>query len=289
MPTRDERQIEAKKHLGLVKGVFAKEIAETVESAVLYEDGEGRDLALPEPRFETTEIRVERTEAAQAVYKAKGKACVLDFASYRNPGGGYANGGWAQEEALCAESNLQPILEGLRDVYYTPNRQTMRGGLYSDRALYLKDVMFTIDGGMKKRDVIVSAAVNRRFALENNRSEVECDIDMGNRVRSVLHIAAANEVDTLVLGAFGCGVFGNDPNKVALLFKNWLDANPGQFETVVFAVPSGPNHDVFAEVFPRKEEPVQPEVSVAEDDEFDDDVDDWFYNTDENSGRWIFE
>lgn len=288
MPTREERQTEASKHIGLVKGLFASDIAKTIEGAVLYEDGEGRDLPIPEPRFEKTEITVERIDAAEAVARAKGKACVLDFASYRTPGGGYVNGGWAQEEALCAQSNLLPILEGLRDVYYEPNRRSMRGGLYTDRALYLEDVVFTVDGSMKKRDVIVCAAVNRRFALENHRSEPECDIDMMHRVHAVMGIAAAHEVDTLVLGAFGCGIFGNDPTKVALLFQDWLEAHPGQFERVVFAIPGGPNSDVFKEVFgvaPAKEAP-KPVMVDHNDDEEDDD---WRYELSENNGRWVFE
>ena len=289
MPTKDERKVEAQKHIGLVKGVFASETARTVESAVLYEDGEGRELPVPEPRFEASDIKVERIDAAEAVAKGKGKACVLDFASYRNPGGGYVNGGWAQEEALCAASNLLPVLEGLQDVYYTPNRHVMRGGLYSDRAMYLTDVVFTVDGAMKKRDVIVCAAVNRRFALENGRPEAECDIDMMNRVHTVMHIAAANEVDTLILGAFGCGVFGNDPVNVARSFKNWLDAHPGQFETVVFAIPGGPNLDAFREAFPEDKPQEEPVAARDDQDEFDDDADDWFFNTDEAGGRWVFE
>ena len=288
MRTREERQAEASKHIGLVKGVFASDIAKTIESAVLYEDGEGRDLQTPEPRFEKTAITVERIDAAEAVARAKGKACVLDFASYRTPGGGYVNGGWAQEEALCSQSNLLPILEGLRDVYYEPNRHTMRGGLYSDRALYLQDVVFTVDGAMKKRDVIVCAAVNRRFALENHRSEPECDIDMMHRVQTVMQIAAAHEVDTLILGAFGCGVFGNDATKVALLFEDWLEAHPGQFEQVVFAIPGGPNYSAFSDVF-GVDEPQKTVVPAAVDSNDDDEDDDWRYELSENNGHWIFE
>ena len=289
MPTKDERKKEAQKHIGLVKGVFGSDTAKTIESAVLYEDGEGRDLVPPEPRFEQTEIKVERIDAAEAVVRAKGKACVLDFASYRYPGGGYVNGGWAQEEALCSVSNLLPVLEGLRDVYYEPNRHTMRGGLYSDRALYLTDVVFTVGGTMKKRDVIVCAAVNRRFALENHRSEPECDIDMAHRVHAVMHVAAANEVDVLVLGAFGCGVFGNDPTKVAIYFRDWLEAHPGQFQTVVFAIPGGPNLQAFEDVFPAGDEPSsEPETSAFdESDEDDDDL--WRHDLHENNGRWVFE
>ncbi len=290
MPTKEERKKEAQKHIGLVKGVFGSDTAKTIESVVLYEDGEGRDLELPEARFEQTKVSVERIDAAEAVVSAKGKACVLDFASYRYPGGGYVNGGWAQEEALCAASNLLPVLEGLRDVYYEPNRHTMRGGLYSDRSMYLTDVVFTVEGKMKKRDVIVCAAVNRRFALENNRSETECDIDMTHRVHAVMGIAAAHEIDTLVLGAFGCGVFGNDPTKVAILFRDWLEAHPGQFETVVFAIPGGPNLDAFMKVFPHEQEDKpknEPLTIDSGEDDFDEDL--WRYDLHEHDGRWLFD
>lgn len=287
MPSKEDRRKEAVRHTGMVKGLFATEIAQTVESAELYEDGVGRDLPLPEPRFEKTTIKVEWAGIATVASRSYGKVCLLDPANYRFPGGNYLGGGWSPEEQICAESNLFPILEGLRETYYAANKHTGHGGLNSDRALYLKDVIFTTGGIMQKRDVIVCAPPNRRFALENHRSEAECDIDLANRVRTVLHIAAANEVDTLVLNAFGCGFFDNDPSKVAGLFQTWLDAHPGQFERVVFAISGGPALDVFREVFPREtKEGKEPAVVDVEDgdDEYDDiDV------KQTSEGRWVFE
>lgn len=287
MATKEERKAEAEKHLGLVRGLFAAETAATVEGAALYEDGDGRELALPEPRFDQTEVVVEWGQLADAVARAKGKACVVDPASYRVPGGNYLNGGWGTEEQICAESNLFPVLEGLRAVYHDANRQSTHGGLNSDRALYLQDVMFTTGGAMRKRDVLVCAPPNRNFALENHRSVAECDMDLAHRIEAVMRIAATNGVDTLVMGAFGCGFFGNDAEHVAGLLKAWLDAHPGQFQTVVFSIAGGPSLDAFRAAFP-KEEAVQ-EAAADGEDEFDDDLDDWFYNTDDNSGRWIFE
>ena len=113
---KEARKKEAQKHLGLVKGLFATETARTVEGAVLYEDGEGRDLPIPEPRFESTAVSVEWADGASVASKAKGKVCLLDPASYTKPGGNYLGGGWSPEEQLCAESNLFCVLEGLKDI-----------------------------------------------------------------------------------------------------------------------------------------------------------------------------
>ncbi len=288
MPTKEERRAEAIRHNGMVKGLFVTEIAQTIQTATLYEDGEGRELELPEPRFEETDIRVEWADGATVASRSYGKVCLLDPANYRTPGGNYLGGGWSPEEQICAESNLYPILEGLRETYYDGNKKSGRGGLFTDRAMYLNDVIFTTGGIMKKRDIIVCAPPNRRFALENHRSEAECDIDLANRVRTVLHIAAVHEVDTLVLCAFGCGFFDNEPGRVAGLFKTWLEAHPGQFQRVAFAIPGGPSLDVFREAFPRKVSEEKPAVEVVVDEEDDDD----FYDVDiaqSAEGRWVFE
>jgi uncharacterized protein (TIGR02452 family) len=70
----------------------------------------------------------------------------------------------------------------------------------------------------------------------------------------ILAIAFDNWRRDLVLGAWGCGVFGNDPFDVAALFKQALDACPGVFRKVVFAVYGGGNYDVFKSVLeaPKK-------------------------------------
>ena len=287
MPTRDERKAEARKHYGLAKGLFASESAACAEAARIYEDGDGRDLPLSDARFESTDVSVAWSDAASVAAHAKGKVCLLDPGSYTKPAGNYLGGAWGPEEQLCAESNLCLVLEALADSYYTPNKQTGHGGLFSDRAVYLADVVFTTQGAMKKHDVLVVAPPNRRFALENHRSAAECDLDLANRVKAILHIAAANEVDVLVLNAFGCGFFENDPAKVAGLFKEWLDAHPGQFERVVFAITGGPSLDVFRDVFEAAEDKpvVQEEADVADD--ADEDDEDWLPASED--GRWVFD
>ena len=286
MSIRDARKAEAEKHLGLVRGIFASETAKAVEAAVLYEDGEGRDLEVPAARYEQTATSVAFESQAKAAVRAKGKVGILDMASYRYAGGSYANGGWSPEEQLCSESNLYPVLEGLQELYYADNRNSMRGELYSDRSLYVPGVMFLTDGKMLARDVIVCAAPNRYRAIENHRSEAECDMDLANRCKNIMHIAAANEVDTLILGAFGCGYLGNDPATVAGHFKEWIDAHPGVFESVVFAIPGGPALDVFRDVFASADAEPKVVETVSEDTE-DDDEEEWLPPTNED-GRWVF-
>lgn len=287
MPTKEERAAEARKHVGLVRGVFGTDIQHSIDTAKVYEDGEGRDLPLPEPRFEATEAVVAWQPLAEAIDSASGKVCVVDPATYRNPGGNYLAGGWSPECQICAESTLFPVLEGLKKEYFEPNGQSMHGGLYSDRAVYLQDIAFTTEGVMRKRDVLAIAPPHRRFALENHRSEAECDQDLRNRITALMNIAAAHEPDTLVLTAFGCGgSYDNDPQAVADLFKAWLDGHPGQFERVVFAIAGGPALDAFREVFPELQRQVAEVVEETAEEETDDETVDIAPNAD---GRWVFE
>jgi len=289
MATKEERQVEARKHNGLVRGVFAHETEVAVESAVIYEDGDGRELELPEPRFEKTQVGVAWDTLANVIEAATGKVCVLDPVSFTRPGGNYLGGGWSPEEQLCAESNLFPVLEGLKKRYFDANRQSGRGGLNTDRALYLKDIVFTTAGVTRKRDVLAIAPVNRRMALQNHRPEAECNQDLANRIEALMRIAAVNEADTLVLCAFGCGFFENDPTQVANLFKQWLDAHSGLFERVVFAIAGGPSLDAFRAVFPAEDTrrtTIVEEAQPQRDEEDDEDEVDIAPTSD---GRWVFD
>ena len=72
------------------------------------------------------------------------------------------------------------------------------------------------------------------------------------RCKLVLDIADENRVDYLILGAFGCGVFGQDPTEVASTFKRLLDYSKHYFTKVIFAVPKGlhkENYEAFKSVF----------------------------------------
>ena len=264
MPTKDERAAEAKQHLALMRGAFAGETEAAIAAATIYEDGEARMLDLPTPRADATATRVTTDFATAAVARAEGKTLVVDPASFTRPGGNYEDGGFGPEQILCAESNLYPVLCGLKRTYHDANRGYQCGQLFTDRALYLPDVMFDHDGKIARADVLAIPEPNRQRALENHRSERECDQCLAGRIEAIMRTAAAHEVDTLVVNAFGCGRNAGDEALSISLFKSWIEAHPGAVPTVVFAVPRA-HFSAFNEAFGAPKPTAAPRVPIEED------------------------
>lgn len=168
---------------------------------------------------------------------------ILNFASYKNPGGGYLNGSYAQEEALCHVSTLYSVLCS-QSRFYNVNIHRLNNSLYTNRALYSPDIVFFSEDYDKYADVITCAAPNRKAALKKGVSEEENETALKSRIKFIYNIANENQIDTLILGAYGCGVFGQNPKKVADLF---LEYAKGKVKTIIFAVPQGKNYESFVE------------------------------------------
>ena len=96
-------------------------------------------------------------------------------------------------------------------------------------------------------DVITCAAPNYSVAKKFcNIKESENTKALTERIRFVFEIAKDQQVDTLILGAFGCGVFGQDPKTTAEIFHTLLENEyKDVFDKVVFAIPEGVNLDTF--------------------------------------------
>lgn len=172
-----------------------------------------------------------------------GHLAILNFASAKNPGGGFLGGAQAQEESLARSSGLYPCL--LRQpAFYERHRQN-RCLLYQDLAIFSPGVPFFVDddGELLDRPVIASVitcpAPNAGALATNDPAELpRVPSTLLRRAEFVLRLAAAHRVDTLVLGAWGCGVFRNDPALVADTFARLLLNGPyaSQFARVVFAI-----------------------------------------------------
>lgn len=273
MADRQERARQAARHTGLMKNVYGADIDATIQSAAIYEDGDGRELAVPEPAFESTHTTVTTDFASKALYGTQGKAVIIDAGAFNHPAGNYETGAFGPEQTLCADSDLYPVLCGLKESYYEKNHGWESGQLFSDRALYLKDVVFSSNGEPRRADVVVIAAPNRTHALENHRSPEGCDQALEFRIEAALRVASQGGAETLIMGAFGCGVLGNSDEKVTGLVKTWLDAHPGVFKTVVFAVPRG-SYRAFEAVFGHDEPKVEKKAEEDKKPEDGDDGDD---------------
>ena len=210
-----------------------------------YEDNNGTWHALTNPlkssRFYSTlstlkdefpvfeeKVYVENIDTFQKAMSLGTKAAVLNMASFQRPGGGVKNGSRAQEEDLCRRSNLLQSLyafsaDGCEELGYEP----------------LKRLKYPIPmfGGIYSPHVLVKG-----------------------KIRAILRIALLNKHTKLVLGALGCGAYGNPPVHVAQLFHEVIHEEEfwGHFEEICFAVledgnslknQSGGNFKPFKEVF----------------------------------------
>ena len=182
----------------------------------------------------------------------------LNFASARNPGGGFLNGAMAQEEALAISSGLYSTQ--LRHMTYYESNRTNKSMMYTDYAIYSPDVVFfrNTDFNLLENPVICSIltlpAVNMGQVKAKGESISKANQVMKDRMRLVLAILAAEGNKTIILGAYGCGVFGNDPTDIARWWRELLfDEKYGcYFSRVIFAVldkPSGENIRAFKQVF----------------------------------------
>ena len=159
----------------------------------------------------------------------------LNFANGVHPGGGFLHGARAQEEVLCRSSALYATLEG--EAMYDAHRR--RDDCESSaRAILSPGVpFFRADDGTALEEPwrlsIVTCAAPVADAVGQPRSAEL----LARRIHRVLAIAAAWGYDALVLGAWGCGAFGNDPVRAAGDFRAALEGPfLGSFREVVFAI-----------------------------------------------------
>lgn len=202
-----------------------------------------------------TDIVVDYKDSVSAIFsevsrRSNHKIAVMNFASFKYPGGAFLSGSMAQEEALCHKSFLYNVLER-QTSFYEENQFHLNRGLYENAALYSPSVFFiNNEQQVAICNVITCAAPNRSAAMRYQKvSEEENFNVLYSRIKFVLDIAEINNVDILIAGAFGCGVFGQDPRDVSGIFKTLLAPGNYNFKKVIFAIPGGINYNTFAQTF----------------------------------------
>ena len=241
-------------------------VQNSIKNSVIYEENNYPEIF--SKRFDVTTITVNKYRTFEtAQYYAKKfpakKISVLNFASATNVGGGVRKGSSAQEESLCRCSTLYPVLNTDNNLknFYEYHRK--RGdSKYTDRCIYTPDIfVFKSDTDFPamltenkwiKVDVITCAAPNLRINPNNAMnpgnakplkiSDKELYKIHVKRAEHILTVAAHQQADILILGAFGCGAFKNNPKVVADAYKQALKKFIGYFQEVVFAVYCSPKN-----------------------------------------------
>lgn len=218
---------------------YKEAIAKAIANSKIYDHVENIVT-----RKQSTTVEVVDMKTLDAALKHReGKTCVLNFASFKNPGGGFLKGAVSQEEYLCQNSTLYNVLSKF-PAYYEKNRLNTNDALYWSRAIYSPGiVMLPCE---TKVDVLSCAAPNVRASHASDTKKTKTLV---SRIKFVLDILEKEECDTIILGAFGCGVLGNDPKLVAETFKRQRVLQRG-FSKVIFAIPNelSVNHRAFKEV-----------------------------------------
>ena len=178
---------------------------------------------------------------------------VLNFASAKNPGGGFLSGAQAQEESIARSSTLYPSLTSSTGrKFYGPHNKDPKGGYYSHAMIFSPDVtVFRRDSGEligpMEIDVVTSAAVNAGVArrtlhgqVAGEAEEVKIGKAMKERMGRILFLFEKHGIKDVVLGSFGTGVFQNKVSLVAAVWAELLTA-PGSrfansFDRVKFAI-----------------------------------------------------
>lgn len=240
MTNRQQRGVKAHEHVQDIQKRFPAEIAHSIETSRIYGP---QAPQVPRKYRQEHQVNLVALDSVSCLYqlhqeKVSGKIAILNYASYKNPGGQFLAGSAAQEEALCHESILYPVLAAFDGTYYAANRGNLNKALYTDRAIYSPDVLFERDGKQIFADVITCASPNFTTAHRYQHVSIEeNDEVMQQRINFMYQVAEANKVDVLIAGAWGCGVFGQYASHVCRMLVKELKRGSYNIEKIYFAIP----------------------------------------------------
>lgn len=165
-------------------------------------------------------------ESANHTIARTSNPLVLVFGSAHKPGGGVLTGATAQEEDISLSTSWYFHVKDC-DQFYKKEHKNL---LYSDLALYVKDALLFRDAygqpiTATPISLIGAAAPNLNGMKKSNNvlSDKIIYDTLERRIDGVLGVAQKNNHPTLIVGAWGCGVFHLDPHTVAQTFKKCLN------------------------------------------------------------------
>ena len=205
-------------------------------------------------------INFNQEYSLDSILNLKGKTAVLIFGSQKNPGGGVTRGTVAQEEdiSLCTSwyfqakqlteyYNLRNKFDAINsdEIIFAPGL-LIKDPINQNYLLSPKEIYFIAGAAPNFTGLVDSIGLEKAV---KRLKEVENKILL--RIEKVLSCAEENQINNLILGAWGCGVFGLDAGMVANAFyqainKNLFNGN------IVFAIPDQ-KINVFIDKFKNKQ------------------------------------
>jgi uncharacterized protein (TIGR02452 family) len=209
-------------------------------SAEPSKKGPGRGMPTYKP-----EILVENTDTLTAAREQdpEAKILVLIMASDHCPGGGVAKGSEAQEEDIYRCTNM---FHCSNKSFYPLKAEQF---IVTEEVTVFKDSEYELLSDPVQFDFISMPAVRKPGIVEGTYMDDSDEESMKARIDLIFRYAALESYDTLVLGALGCGAFGNPASDVANMFRNAIEAHGGYFKRIVFAVLSTSEKDKNYNIF----------------------------------------
>ncbi len=199
---------------------------------------------VPVEKNEISDFSVEKNTVklttVDCILKNAGKKMIaLNFANAIVAGGAYIIGGSAQEESLCRASGLYYTIKQQK-AFYRQNRLHVLadytdGMIFSENVKIIRDSDGNILDNPVLCDFITCPAVNRyeSFFLGSKK----LDTVMKRRIDKIVSFAESRHPELIILGAFGCGAFGNKRETVFPMFEEAVKKYISLNTEVVFAVP----------------------------------------------------
>ena len=200
---------------------------DTLEKTEFLSKPKTRKITFDDIKYstKTPNVSVINTDSVSALEMYPNNTCILNMASAKHPGGGVAKGSSAQEESLFRCSNLHHI-----STSYYPLKDNE--ALYSTNVSFIKNFKY-MWMETKVCDVITIAAPNLHYGgYDKNFKDSE---EYVNLIKNKMRLMLSSDCETIILGAWGCGVFGNNPYTIAKLFKEVIDEG-SDIKNIIFAV-----------------------------------------------------
>ena len=214
------------------------------EAVVVLPDDAGEfEENFPQASNSLADISITNEDSFSAARKFGGNCLVMNFASARYPGGGFLNGANAQEETLCRESTLYSSLgsDKAAEMYGYNNRHRnpckYNAMILSPNVCVFRDIKDEFLAEPLLTSVVTVPALNKNGGAKNIPQNIVDDV-MKFRLRNMFVTAVHYGYKNLVLGAWGCGAFGHDPETVADYFYSMLidEAFGSYFDKIIFAI-----------------------------------------------------